>query len=206
MSTNQPVPPPPPDQPRQVQPVADTPDLDSLESASNADVVGSSVSAQAKPGHKWALPVVAGIIGLVVGGGAVAGIGQIRDAATARAAARVEASAQASVKAAVAARRAVLTGAVSACKLTSAPGIELGDGGTTLTFDVKGNKELTGASYEDVVCIFGALKMPSNVSSHVDQTTSLDGRQEEKWAGITMAWTYHPDRGLDGVLTVDATT
>ena len=210
MSTNQPVPPPAPDQQRQVQPVGDTPDLVSLESASNADVVGSSVSAQAKPGHKWALPVVAGIIGLVVGGGAVAGIGQIRDAATERGAARVaasaEASAEASAKSATAAKRAVLTGAVSACKLTAAPGIQLGDGGTTLTFDVKGDKELTGASYKDVACIFSALKMPSSVSSHVQQTTSLDGRQQEKWAGITMAWSYHPDRGLDGVFTVDATT
>ena len=210
MSTNQPVPPPAPDQQGQVQPAAGTPDVGSLENASSADVGENPVLAPPTTrGRAWVLPVVTGIIGVVVGAGALAGIGQIRDAATERGAARVaalaQASAQASAKSATAAKRAVLTGAVSSCKLMLAPGIELGDGGTTLTFDVKGDEELTGASYEDVVCIFGALKMPSNVSSHVDQTTSLDGRQEEKWAGITMAWTYHPDRGLDGVLTVDAT-
>ena len=94
------------------------------------------------------------------------------------------------------------TNAVDACNLEGASGFELADGNTTLTFDMRGDDELTGASYTDISCIFAGLAMPSSVSSHIDQTTSMDGRQTETWGDLTVSWSYHPDRGLDGVLTV----
>lgn len=81
-------------------------------------------------------------------------------------------------------------------------GVSLEDDGHTLVFDMMGDDEFSGASYSDFECIAGALKMPSRVSNHVGQTTSLDGRQVEDWDGIEFSWSYHPDRGLDGVFVL----
>ena len=133
----------------------------------------------------WVLPVVTGVLGVLVGAGGVTAGNAFQDRAGSSAA------------------QAVLTEAVSTCELAGAPGIQLGDGGTTLTFDMQGEDESSGAGYLDIACIFAALEMPSNVSSHMDQTTSMDGRQAESWDDIAISWSYHPDRGLDGVLTMD---
>jgi len=93
--------------------------------------------------------------------------------------------------------------AYASCELESAVGIELRDGGKTITLDSKGEEDLTGASIVEIACILSELDMPSSISSHIDQTTSMDGRQSESWDGMTISWSYHPDRGLDGVLTLD---
>ncbi len=93
--------------------------------------------------------------------------------------------------------------AYASCELESAVGIELRDDGKTITFDSKGEEDLTGASIVEIACILSELDMPSSISSHIDQTTSMDGRQSESWNGKTISWSYHPDRGLDGVLTLD---
>ncbi|WP_098469605.1 hypothetical protein [Serinibacter salmoneus] len=100
------------------------------------------------------------------------------------------------------AQQAVLTDAVAACGSASAPGITLGDDGQSLTFDMQGEDELTGANVIDVYCLFSALEMPASVDSHIGQTTSMDGRQSATWGNLEIQWSYHPDRGLDGVITV----
>ena len=82
-------------------------------------------------------------------------------------------------------------------------GIDLNDRGCSLTFDSKGEKDLTGANSSDIVCLLAALKVPSSVASHIDQTTSMDGRQTETWDRITISWSYHPSRGFDGVISVN---
>lgn len=80
-------------------------------------------------------------------------------------------------------------------------GASLEDGGQTIVVDVKGNKDTTGASYASLACLLSQLKVPSRVTAHIDQTTSMDGRQTESWDGITIEWSYHPDRGADTVIT-----
>jgi hypothetical protein len=97
-----------------------------------------------------------------------------------------------------------LPDALAACDVESSltSGFLLGDDDRSLTFDNKGEKDASGADVVDVLCVLGALDVPSSVLSHVEQTTSLDGRQAETWGGVTLAWSYHPDRGLDGVITV----
>lgn len=139
------------------------------------------------PGKRptWVLPVVTGVIGLVVGAGGMAAIGA-GQAAAARTA-----------------QSAVLTDAVETCDLAGDPWFVVADEGSTLTFDNKGEDQLTGGALEDLVCVLDALEAPSSVLSHMGQTTSMDGRQEESWDGITVAWSYHPDRGMDGVVTVE---
>ncbi|PPH95697.1 hypothetical protein C5C56_16130 [Rathayibacter sp. AY1D1] len=78
-------------------------------------------------------------------------------------------------------------------------GAELSDGDRTLTFDSQGKKESSGLAYSELECLLSATKAPTAVTSHLEQTTSLDGRQSEDWNNIELSWSYHPDRGADGV-------
>lgn len=162
----------------------------------------SSSGAPAAPRRTWLLPTATGVVGLVLGVGLTSGFHGLQDAAERRAADRAAADAAAEEEAQTEARRAVLADAVEGCAGFGKEGLTLGDDGATLTFDMKGEDDFRGASIDGLACIFGALEMPSNVSSHIDQTTSMDGRQTESWGDLTISWSYHPDRGLDGVLTV----
>lgn len=132
----------------------------------------------------WVLPTITGFVGLVAGVTLVLGVQAALDGSADRS------------------RQAVLTGAVESCGLEGADGITLGDEGTTLTFDMQGEDDFSGADYFDIACVFAGLDMPSSILSHIDQTTSLDGRQSETWNGMTISWSYHPGRGLDGIVSV----
>lgn len=81
-------------------------------------------------------------------------------------------------------------------------GVTVEDEGKTLVYEMKGEDDLTGAEYSAFECIAEELAMPSSVTSHVGQTTAQDGRQVEQWDGIEFSWSYHPDRGLDGVFVL----
>ena len=61
---------------------------------------------------------------------------------------------------------------------------------------------MDGLNSEELYCVIEALNTPESAVSHFGQTTSLNGRQTESWGGITMSWSYHPDRGLDAVYTI----
>lgn len=130
------------------------------------------------------LPALTGAAGVVLGALGTVGVGAALGASQATA------------------QQAVLTEAAEACGVESAVGFFLGDDGRSLTFDMQGEDELSGASATDIYCVFSALDMPASVDSHVGQTTSMDGRQSATWDNIEIQWSYHPDRGLDGVLTV----
>lgn len=137
------------------------------------------VPAVARPA--WLLPAVTGVAGLVLGAALMAAVTAIG---------------------ADSGQSALLSDAVEACDVASTYGIELADEGRSITFDMKGEDESAGADVTDIACLFGELDMPSAVMSHIDQTTSMDGRQTETWGDLTVSWSYHPDRGLDGVLTL----
>lgn len=91
--------------------------------------------------------------------------------------------------------------AYTACAENS-PGITLKDDGRTLIFDHKGEEDISGADIEDIACILLQLDIPDSIVSHMDQTTSLDGRQVEEWDNFQIQWSYHPKRGMDGLVTV----
>jgi hypothetical protein len=97
----------------------------------------------------------------------------------------------------------VLADARDFCVGEDAAGVELSDGGLTLVIDSKGEEDATGLSAFEAWCLLAALDLPTSARSHIEQTTSMDGRQSETWNGITFAWSYHPNRGMDGVLTID---
>jgi hypothetical protein len=149
------------------------------------------------------------VLGLVIGAAGTAGVMGAREDAAARAELAAAAAAEEAEAEAIAAeeqaRMAVLGDALDLCGIsaTGTPGIELGDGGTTLVVDHKGEDDYTGATTVDLFCIISALEAPSSVTSHMQQTTSMDGRQTETWNGITVSWSYHPDRGMDSVFTVE---
>lgn len=94
----------------------------------------------------------------------------------------------------------VLAVAAEACG--SPDGVSLEDNGTTLAFDHRGEDEFTGGAIADIRCVFTELGMPSRVATHMGQTTSMDGRQSATWDGLEVQWSYHPDRGMDGLVTV----
>ena len=115
-------------------------------------------------------------------------------------------AAQAKAKAAAsreaAAKKSLLKDALAECGLPSSGDSELGDNGLTLTINGEGDEDYSGLAIDDEVCLLRNLSAPSAVLSHIDQTTSLDGRQSETWSNVSFSWTYHPNRGLDGVFTV----
>lgn len=129
----------------------------------------------------WLLPTATGVAGLVLGAALMAGITAIGGDSG---------------------QSALLSEAVETCDVASTYGIELADEGRSITFDMKGEADAVGADIADIACLLSELDVPSAVMSHIDQTTSMDGRQTETWGDLTASWSYHPDRGLDGVLTL----
>ncbi|MDO5494559.1 MAG: hypothetical protein Q4G64_02460 [bacterium] len=158
------------------------------------------------PPNRWLLPTLTGIGGFalgIAGGLAVFTMQQsARDEAVAVAEASASASAEAAAAADVAAAQAILPDALDSCGLTDAVGFTLGDSGRSLTFDMRGEDDRTGADIVEIACVLGALGTPQGTISHMDQTTSLDGRQTAEWDSLEVSWSYHPGRGMDGVIRV----
>lgn len=91
--------------------------------------------------------------------------------------------------------------AVAECGLERSPNAELSEDGRTLVLDHKGQEDATGLNFESVDCVLAELEVPANVSHEMEKTRALDGRQSASWEGIEASWSYHPDTGLDVVLT-----
>jgi len=137
---------------------------------------------------KWLLPVVAGFGGLVVGSA-------ITVAAFTAAAGISAASADTS-------KSTQFADAVTSCDANPNWAV-VGDEGRSLTIENKGDEDGFGVSTDQLFCIVDALGAPQAVTSHMGQTTSMDGRQTESWGDITLTFSYHPDRGMDSILTLD---
>jgi hypothetical protein len=95
----------------------------------------------------------------------------------------------------------VLADAYSTCKLAGKQGAGLADGGSTLTLDTVGEKDITGLSIGDLACTLIAVKAPSSVTTDMDQTRALDGKQTAMWDSIKATWRYHPSTGIEVTLT-----
>jgi hypothetical protein len=168
---------------------------------------------QSSPRKPWLLPTLTGVAGFVIGvilvGGVGLGISASNASQHAAAVAKVEAqkkvtekAAEKKAKDAATRKKYTLLTVLTNCGLGGNTDAELADDGYTLTVNGRGNDDFSGLLIDDEACILTGLNAPSAVISHVDQTTSMDGRQTETWGDITMAWSYHPDRGFDAVFTV----
>jgi hypothetical protein len=78
--------------------------------------------------------------------------------------------------------------------------IEVRDDGHTLIVDGNG-EQVTGAGVTTIATILAILDVPDSVVARMDSTRALDGVQEASWDGLTATWTYHPDDGLDIIIT-----
>lgn len=87
----------------------------------------------------------------------------------------------------------ILTAAAEACD--SPAGVTLEDDGTTLAFDHRGEDEAIGGNITDIMCVFTELDMPSRISTHMGQTTSLDGRQTASWDDLGSSGRTTPTAG-----------
>ncbi|MCA1655830.1 MAG: hypothetical protein LC635_05200, partial [Pseudonocardiaceae bacterium] len=79
---------------------------------------------------------------------------------------------------------------------------ELDDNDHTLLLDMAGQDFGTGsATPDDVACVLYELDAPRSVTARMDSTRALDGMQTATWEGYEASWTYHPDAGLDLIIT-----
>jgi hypothetical protein len=80
--------------------------------------------------------------------------------------------------------------------------IDVADDGASLLIDGEG-EESSGASIDEIVLTLGLLDTPSSVVTRMSSTRALDGMQDATWGDYAASWTYHPDNGLDIIVTVD---
>ncbi|MEV4384649.1 hypothetical protein AB0J68_02805 [Micromonospora sp. NPDC049580] len=77
----------------------------------------------------------------------------------------------------------------------------LGDDGNSLTLRSVG-KERTGLKLEQLQCYWTELEVPDAVIAEIEGTRALDGRQSGEWEDMSASWTYHPDDGLQMIITL----
>lgn len=111
-----------------------------------------------------------------------------------------QAAEQASVEEA---RSTVLADSLSSCQVPESDDAALGDGGTSLSLESEGEDDFSGLGDEDLFCVLNELKIPDRVEQDMFNTTSMDGRREASWEGLTVSWSYHPDRGMDTIVYLD---
>lgn len=98
-------------------------------------------------------------------------------------------------------RPTALESAVTACELTDNEYVVVGDGGHAVTLDGASDEGGDGVSVFEEACVLGELKASTAALTQMSSTTSLQGRQSASWSDVNASWTYHPDNGLDLILT-----
>lgn len=93
--------------------------------------------------------------------------------------------------------------ALDSCNSALETWASVGDNGDTLTIDGQGKDDAadTKASITSEACILSALDVTDAIVSEMDSTTAMMGRQEGTWGKHSISWTYHPDNGLDFIVT-----
>lgn len=56
-------------------------------------------------------------------------------------------------------------------------------------------------SFDGLTCVLGALDTPTSVIAQMESTRALDGMQSATWGDFKASWNYHPDDGLDVIIT-----
>lgn len=78
----------------------------------------------------------------------------------------------------------------------------LADENETLVIDMAGEDYGSGtATFADIECVLDELAAPQSIVAKMGSTRALDGMQTADWSGYEATWTYHPDDGLDLILT-----
>jgi len=83
----------------------------------------------------------------------------------------------------------------------SGSGTSIADEGKTLVIDGKGEEDLRGVDLATLDCLLGRLEVPVAIKQKMFETRALDGRQDGSWGRLQASWSYHPDQGLDLIVT-----
>jgi hypothetical protein len=68
----------------------------------------------------------------------------------------------------------------------------------TMYVDGADDAGMSGIKMGHLACLLvTGLDLPDPIISRMENTTSLMGEQEGHWGDYTVAWSYHPDNGLD---------
>lgn len=62
----------------------------------------------------------------------------------------------------------------------------------------------TGSKYGDAsgyACVIEALDVPTSITAQMDRTTAMMGVQDATHDGLEFSWSYHPDNGVNMVIT-----
>lgn len=86
---------------------------------------------------------------------------------------------------------------------TNAAYLYTADEGRTMIIDHEGEEDTGGATIDELACVLLALDTPTSVTTQMDSTRALDGRQSASWDTYTATWSYHPDTGVDVIITED---
>ena len=93
-----------------------------------------------------------------------------------------------------------LADAYDQCNVADSGG-EIADERTTLILDTQGEDDVTGVDYTAVLCVLSQLNTPERITQTMNSTRALDGRVTDSWDSFTASWSYHPDTGLDLVVS-----
>ncbi|MCF6507371.1 hypothetical protein E9549_08115 [Blastococcus sp. MG754426] len=98
----------------------------------------------------------------------------------------------------VATKQLRLTGAHEECKRV--------DRGSTLSLEDDGNTIVidTGSEYGDpsgYLCVIEQLDVPSSITAQMDRTNAMMGVQQAEHNGYEFSWSYHPDNGVNMVIS-----
>lgn len=75
--------------------------------------------------------------------------------------------------------------------------LEVTDEGATIVID-------TGSEYGSTAgmdCVLAALDTPGSIEAQIGRTTSMMGVQDADNDGLQYSWSYHPDNGVNMVIT-----
>ena len=92
--------------------------------------------------------------------------------------------------------------ALGACGVDAGQGsiVEISDGGSTLVMPGSGKKS-SGLNYSDQECVLEELGAPGSLFAKLGATRALDGTLTASWSNVEASWTYHPDAGLNIIIT-----
>lgn len=82
-------------------------------------------------------------------------------------------------------------------------GSRLADDGQALILDMKGEEDVLGMDVYEIVEYLHFLDTPQAVVNQMDRTRALDGFQTASWDGLVAQWSFHPNTGLDIILSYE---
>lgn len=96
-----------------------------------------------------------------------------------------------------------LRGAAEACD-SQHMGTRVEDNGQTLIIDNTGRQDSASSSVDLITlrCLLGRLSTPAAIVAEMEATRALDGRQQAEWDRYSASWSYHPNTGLDLIVTL----